>query len=187
MISILAPVLAVWAYASVQLYALAVRRGRRGVRSSALRARAALIVGVLLTLPAVAVDPWLAPLLLLPAGAAVLLTLPRLGALIRPLYADPWGPSDPAVRRATLDPALTVPAPAGLLGALVAGLAPTGAAAALWYGIVAVAAAGLTLAARSRRTRLERQRIGRLPRMLVRAPRARYDIPELPERHPVAA
>ncbi|HEU5159466.1 MAG TPA: hypothetical protein VFU43_20890 [Streptosporangiaceae bacterium] len=174
--AVLVPVIVVWAYAAVELHALACRRGRRGVRSSALRARAALIVGTLFAgaaAVATAIDAGHgrpAPLLLLPAAAAVRLTLPRLSGLIQRLYADPWGPSDPPIRRAAASPALAVPARSALLGALVAGLTPTWTAAAAVYAGAAAAAGGMVLDARRRRARLARRRTGTLARVLVGAP-----------------
>ena len=198
---IVLPLIAVSGYAAVQLYALAARRGRRGVRSTALHARAALIVGLLLTAFGSAVNPWAAPLLLLPAAAAVRLTLPRLSTLIQHLYAEPWGPSDPAVRRAAADPALVVPAQALLLGAIFAGFTSSWTAAVVSYGLALVSWGGLVLLARHRRTRLARYRVGTLRRVL-RQPRA-YAAPDavtgavtgavtdakddIKERHPVAA
>jgi hypothetical protein len=176
---VLVPVIVVWAYATIEVHALAHHRGRRGVRSSALRARTALIVGTLFAgaaaVATVVADVLAgtgsgraAPLLALPAAAVVRLSLPRLSRLIQPLYADPWGPSDPPVRHAAADPALVVPAQAALLGALVAGIPPTWPAAAVSYAFVAVAIWGMLLDARRRLARLERLRTGRLPRVLVR-------------------
>jgi hypothetical protein len=178
---VLVPVLVVWAYATIEVHALARRRGRRGVRSSALRARAALIVGTLFAGAAAGAtviadvlggtgSGRAAPLLVLPAAAVVRLSLPRLSGLIRPLYADPWGPSDPPLRRAAADPALVVPAQAALLGALVAGIPPSWPAAAASYAFVAAATWGMLLDARRRLARLERLRTGLLPRVLVRPP-----------------
>jgi hypothetical protein len=178
---VLVPVLVVWAYATIEVHALAHRRGRRGVRSSALRARAALIVGTLFAGAAVVAmvvadvlagtgSGRAAPLLALPAVAVAGRSLPRLSRLIQPLYADPWGPSDPPVRRAAADPALVVPARVALLGALVAGISPSWSAAVASYAFVAVAAWVMLLDARRRLTRLARLRAGMLPRVLVRPP-----------------
>lgn len=178
---VLLPLIAALAYGAGQLFALAIRRGRRGVRTSALRARTALIVAALLAVPAAVVNPWSAPLVLLPAAAAMWLTLPRLSGLIRTLYAEPWGPSDPAVRRAAADPALVVPAQIALLGAALAWFASLWTAAVLAYGLVAVAGVGLALLARRRRALLTRFRVGTLRRVLVQAP------PAAEERHPIAA
>jgi hypothetical protein len=177
------PLIAALAYAAGQLYALAIRRGRRGVRTSALRARTALIVAALLAVPVAVVNVWAAPLVLLPAAAAIWLTLPRLSRLIQTLYAEPWGPSDPAVRRAAADPALVVPAQIALLGALLAGFASLWTAAVMSYGLVAAIGCGLALLARRRRALLARFRVGTLRRVLVQAP----VVEELPERQPVAA
>lgn len=174
MTAVLVPVIAVWAYAAIELHLLALRRGRRAVRSAAQRARAALIIGTLFAGAAAAAamlaaeHGWRAPLLLLPAAAAARLTLPRLGRLIRRLYADPWGPSDPPVRHAAAHPAVVVPAQSALLGALVAGYAATWAAAIVSYGFVAAATVGMVLDARRRRARRQRLRTGALPRVLVR-------------------
>lgn len=194
----LLPVIAVWAYAAVELHALALRRGRRGVRSAARRAGIALIIGALLAVAAVAVAVavagvarwWLAPPLLVPAAAALCLTRPRLGRLVRRLSADPWGPSDPAVRQAAGHPAVVVPATAALLGSLVAGLATTWPIALTVYGFVAAATAGMVLDARRRLARSERLRTGTLPCVLVRpahvpAPYGRTNEPR--ERRPAAA
>jgi hypothetical protein len=178
---VLVPVLVVWAYATIEVHALAHRRGRRGVRSSALRARAALIVGTLFAGAAVVAmvvadvlagtgSGRVAPLLALPAAAVAGLSPPRLSRLIQPLYADPWGPSDSPVRRAAADPALVVPARVALLGALVAGISPSWPAAAASYAFVAVAAWGMLIHARRRLARLARLRAGMLPRVLVRPP-----------------
>src|SRR5262245_48887355 len=98
----------VWAVTATQTYLLALRRGRMGVRRSALRARVALVSGGLLG-PGIAVAAATvslpralvaAPLLLVPAVAALWWSLPPLIGLARTLRADPWGPSDPRTRRA---------------------------------------------------------------------------------------
>jgi hypothetical protein len=190
--AILVPLIAVWAYAALELCVLAARRGRRGVRTSAIRARAALIVGVLFAAVAAgvsvwAMNAWAIPLLLLPALVAARLTLPPLARLIRTLYTEPWGPSDPAIRRTAADPAITVPAQATLFGALVAGYASTWVAATVSYALAALASVGLVLLARRLRTELARRRVGTMRRVLVQ-PRAADDSPEtMPDRHPVAA
>jgi hypothetical protein len=134
---------------------------------------------------AVVVNAWLVPLLLPPAAVAGL-TVPRLGRLVRRLSTDPWGPSDPRIRRAAAHPALVVPTQSALFGALVAGLSPAWAAAAISYGIVAAVTGGMVLDARRRRTRLARLRIGVLPKALVQPP---TQLPcrqpsRQPERHP---
>jgi hypothetical protein len=189
----LIPLIAASGYAAGQLYALAVRRGRRGVRSSAHHARAALIVALLFAAAVAAANLWAAPLLLLPAAAAVRLTLPRLSRLIQLLYAEPWGPSDPAVRHMAADPALVAPTAALLLGTFAAGFTSPWTAAVTSYGLAAAGVAGLVLFARRRRARLARYRVGTLRRTLLR-PRAEpaadlaagpaYDEPR---RQPVAA
>jgi hypothetical protein len=178
MTAVLLPVIAVWAYAAVELHVLALRRGRRGVRSGARRAGIALIIGTPLAVAAVIVAVavtgvagwWPAPPLLVPAAAALCLTRPRLGRLAGRLATDPWGPSEPSVRQAAGHPAVVVPAQAALLGALAAGFATDVAAAIVTYGFVAAATAGLALDARRRLARSERLRTGTLPRVLVRQP-----------------
>jgi hypothetical protein len=188
MTAVAVPLVVVWAYTVAELHVLAHRRGRRGARSTALRARAALIIGMLFAVAAVAAlvvagtvadgaaadstaYMWRAPLLLVPAAAAVRRTLPRLGRLIQRLYADPWGPSDPPIRQAAVHPAVVVPAQSALLGALIAGFATTWATGAASYVFAAAATAGMALDARRRRARLERLRAGTLPRVL-HGPRA---------------
>jgi hypothetical protein len=182
--AVLIPLIAASGYATGQLYALAARRGRRGVRSSAHHARAALIVALLFTAAVIAANLWAAPLLL-PAVAAVRLTLPRLSRLIQLLYAEPWGPSDPAVRRRAADPALVAPAAVLLLGALAAGFTSPWTAAAMSYGVAAVGGGALVLLARRRRARLARYRVGTLRRVLLRPRDETADLPQ--SRHPVAA
>jgi hypothetical protein len=173
-----AAVAAVWAVAAVQTYLLAVRRSRMAVRGSALHARAALIAGAVTAPAAVAVAAAVsvprallaAPLLVMPTLAALRSSLPPLRGLTRTLRADPWGPSDPPVRRAAADPALTVPARSALACSLAALLVLTGGwlATVIAYGLAATATATLTW--RAPRRRETAGHAGVLRRVVVRAP-----------------
>jgi hypothetical protein len=161
LITALGAVAALWAVAAVQTYSLAVRRGRMTVRRSARRARVALLAGAVagpvvtaaVALVSVADALVVAPLLVLPAAVAVRCALPPLRGLARGLRADPWGPSDPRVRRAAADPMLTVPPVAALAGTFSAVLVLAGGwlAAVVAYGLAAVVTAVLIWRAPHRR------------------------------------
>ena len=170
-------VVAGWAFAATQTYVLAVRRSRMGVRGSALQARSALVAAAVAG-PATAVAATLvsvpralaaAPLLVVPAVAALRWSLPPLRGLILTLHADPWGPSDPPIRRAAAEPVLTVPARSALACSLAAPLVLTGGwlAAVIAYGLAATATA--TLVRRAPRRRETMAHAGVLRRVVVRA------------------
>jgi hypothetical protein len=170
-------VAALWAFAAVQTYSLAVRRGRMTVRRGARRARVALLAGAVagpvvtaaVALVSVADALVVAPLLVLPAAVAIRRALPSLRGLARSLGADPWGPSDPGVRRAAADPMLTVPPVAALAAAPGAVLVLTGGwlAAIVAYGLAAGVTAALTWRAPHRRELAAQA--GVLHRVVVRA------------------
>jgi hypothetical protein len=170
-------VAAVWTVAAAQTYSLAVRRSRMAVRRGALRARTALLGGVVAG-PAVAVATGfvsvpralaMAPLLVLPSVVAGWRALPPLRGLARTLRTDPWGPSDPRTRRAAADPALTVPPLAALACGPAAALVLTGG----WLsGLVAYALAATISAAVAWRAPHRREtaaRAGVLRRVVVGA------------------
>jgi hypothetical protein len=154
-------VAALWAVAAVQTYSLAVRRGRMTVRRSARRARVALLAGAVagpvvaaaVSLVSVTEALVVAPLLVLPAAVALWRALPPLRGLARSLRTDPWGPSDPHVRRAAADPMLTVPPVAALACAPAAVLVLAGGwlAAIVAYGLAAAVTITLTWRAPHRR------------------------------------
>jgi hypothetical protein len=163
-------VAALWAATAAQTYSLAARRGRSAVRRTALRARATLLAGATagLVVAFVAAPPVAMPLLALPAAAALWRTLPRLGALAGALRTDPWGPSDPATRRAAGDPVLTVPPLAGLAGVLAVPVALGGwVAVVVAYGLAGAVTAAFAVRAPYRRETVTRA--GVLRRVLVRA------------------
>jgi hypothetical protein len=169
-----------WAYVTAETYLFAVRRGRMAVLRAARRARAVLIscaVGaVALTAALAVVSPShalaAAPLLVVPPVAALWSSLRPLGDLLRVLRADPWGPSDPPIRRRSAEPRLTVPAQLACVCAVTA--IPVSAeqplAAIVWYALAGAAAGVLAWYARHRHTVLERDRAGRLRRVVVPAP-----------------
>jgi len=170
-------VAAIWTLAAVQTYSLAVRRGRMAVRRSARRARAALLIGAVagpvvaaaVALVSVTDALAVAPLLVLPAAVALWRAHPPLRGLARSLRTDPWGPSDPLVRRAAADPMLTVPPLAALAGAPAAVLVLTGGwlAAIVAYGLAGAGTA--TLVWRAPHRRETAARAGVLHRGVVRA------------------
>ena len=170
-------VAALWAVAAVQTYSLAVRRGRMSVRRSARRARAALLAGAVagpvvtagVAVVSVTEALLVAPLLVLPAAVALWRALPPLSGLARSLHTDPWGPSDPRVRRAAADPMLTVPPLAAVVCAPAAVLVLTGgwAATIVAYGLAATVTAAHTWRAPHRRETAARA--GVLRRVVVQA------------------
>jgi hypothetical protein len=131
------------------------------VRRSARRARVALLAGAVagpvvaaaVALASVTDALVVAPLLVLPAAVALWRALPPLRGLARSLRTDPWGPSDPRVRRAAADPMLTVPPVAALVCTPGAVLVLTGGwlAAIVAYGLAAAVTATLTWRAPHRR------------------------------------
>jgi hypothetical protein len=148
------------------------------VRRSARRARAVLLAGAVAgpvvtaaTVAVVSVPDALvvAPLLVLPAAVALWRALPPLRGLARSLRTDPWGPSDPRVRRAAADPMLTVPPVAALVCVPAAVLVLTGGwlAAIVGYGLAAAVTA--TLIWRAPHRRETAARAGVLRRVVVRA------------------
>lgn len=166
LLAVLVPVV-FWACAAAQAYALTVCRGRAGVLAGARRLRLLLIAGAV-PLPLLA-SRTVAPLVIVPVVAVTVLTLPRLRRLIRTLKADPWGPSDPRVRRAAADPRIVAPVAAALASALATvTAAETGVLGVAVSAIVAAAGAALlTWHARHRATRLATRRVGVLRRTLV--------------------
>lgn len=171
----------VWAVAAGQTYLLALRRSRMAVRRSAVRARVALVsgglLGVAVAVAAVAVSPprglVAAPLLAGPSVVVLWGSLPPLIGLARVLRSDPWGPSDPATRRAAAEPMLTVPARVALVCVPAAAVALAGGPYAVLtaYGLVTVAT--LAIVWRAPRRVETAARAGLLPRVVVRAtPRA---------------
>jgi hypothetical protein len=170
-------VAALWAVAVVELFSLALRRGRRAVRRGLARGRAALVAGalggVLVTAGCGFVAPSRAlaalPLLVVPAAVALWRGLPPLGALTRVLLHDPWGPSDPRTRRDAADPLVTVPPAVALAGAVAAVPVLAGGlvAALVAYGLTAGVTAALAWWAPRRREHAARA--GVLRRVVVRA------------------
>jgi hypothetical protein len=167
----------VWAVAAAQTYLLAVRRSRMAVRRGALRVRLTLISAALLG-PAVAVTAATvslpralvaAPLLVGPAVAALWWSLPPLIVLARDLRSDPWGPSDPATRRAAAAPILTVPARTALVCAPAAIVALSGGVVAVLVAYGLAAAATATLVWRAPRRVETAARAGLLRRVVVAA------------------
>jgi hypothetical protein len=189
----------VWVYAAVRIHRLPARASRLRVRRDARRARSALLIAILLV-PAVgaaiavprlegagflagpaddgaAVGLVLAgPLLILPAVGAVIWSLPRLGRIIRMLYADPRGPNDLPIRDAGADPALAVPVYVAALGALATVLAvPYGAAATgIAYAVILATTVTLWHIAHGRRRRVRRTAPGTGPAGATRDPAASH-------------
>jgi hypothetical protein len=179
LITAMPAVTAIWAATAAQTYSLAARRSRMRVRRTALRARATLLTGTAVTLTValitvlsgaiVSAPRALAalPLLVLPVAVAAWRTLPALGRLADTLRTDPWGPSDPGIRRAAAGPELTVPPFAAFACTLLVPVALGGWVAAL----VAYALAGTATAALAWRAPHRREAATRagLLRRVVRA------------------